>query len=220
MITRLVQEHQLSERRACRLVGLSRDSYRHPPVPSAQTQALKDKIVEIAHVRRRFGYRRVHDLLRADFPGVNHKRVYRLYSAANLAVRKRKKAKRPPAERTPLNIAKRIGKKHGAILMFASALLVGVSPVVARLVGVMPDNGTGLLYGLLIVETVINTALAGGTGVLLVSLVVVHPGWTIAEGQFAWLLLIVFTTLLISGPGALAWPLPRLSGRGATALLR
>ena len=57
-------------------------------------------------------------------------------------------------------IAKRIGKKHGAILMFASALLVGVSPVVARLVGVMPDNGTGLLYGLLIVETVINTALA------------------------------------------------------------
>lgn len=68
-------------------------------------------------------------------------------------------------------IAKRIGKKHGAILMFASALLVGVSPVVARLVGVMPDNGTGLLYGLLIVETAINTALAGGTGVLLVSLV-------------------------------------------------
>lgn len=55
-----MQEHQLSERRACRLVGLSRDSYRHPPVPSAQTQALKDKIVEIAHVRRRFGYRRVH----------------------------------------------------------------------------------------------------------------------------------------------------------------
>ena len=110
MITRLVQEHQLSERRACRLVGLSRDSYRHPPVPSAQTQALKDKIVEIAHVRRRFGYRRVHDLLRAHFPGVNHKRVYRLYSAANLAVRKRKKAKRPPAERTPLNIAKRINE--------------------------------------------------------------------------------------------------------------
>ena len=97
-----MQEHQLSERRACGLVGLSRDSYRHPPVPSAQTQALKDKIVEIAHVRRRFGYRRVHDLLRNDFPGVNHKRVYRLYRAANLAVRKRKKAKRPVMERTPL----------------------------------------------------------------------------------------------------------------------
>ena len=79
-------------------------------MPSAQTQALKDKIVEIAHVRRRFGYRRVHDLLRLDFPGVNHKRVYRLYSAADLAVRKRKKAKRPVMERTPLNIARRINE--------------------------------------------------------------------------------------------------------------
>ena len=69
----------MSERHACRLVGLSRDSYRHTPVASAQTQALKTKIVEIAHARRRFGYRRVHELLRQDFPGVNHKRVYRIY---------------------------------------------------------------------------------------------------------------------------------------------
>jgi len=100
----------LSERRACRLVGLSRDSYRHPPVDSEQTQALKTKIVEIAHARRRFGYRRVHDLLRSDFPRVNHKRVYRLYRDANLAVRKRKKVRRPPSERTPLNLAKRVNE--------------------------------------------------------------------------------------------------------------
>jgi Na+/melibiose symporter-like transporter len=68
-------------------------------------------------------------------------------------------------------IAKRLGKKHGALLMFSSALLVGVSPVVARLFGVMPENGTSLLYVLLLIETAINMALAGGTGVLLVSLV-------------------------------------------------
>ncbi len=59
------------------------------------TADLSNKIVEIAHTRRRFGYRRIHDLLRPEYPGVNHKRLYRLYSAANLAVRKRKKAKRP-----------------------------------------------------------------------------------------------------------------------------
>ena len=109
-IGRLIAEHQLSERRACRLVGLSRDSNRHPPVASAQTEALKTKIVEIAHARRRFGYRRVHDLLRLDFPGVNHKRVYRLYCAADLAVRKRKKVRRLPAERTPLNIATKVNE--------------------------------------------------------------------------------------------------------------
>ena len=103
----------MSERRAGRLVGLSRDSYRHPPVASTQTEALKTRIVEIAHARRRFGYRRVHDLLRLDFPGVNHKRVYRLYSDANLAVRRRKKVRRPPAERTPLNIATRVNEVWG-----------------------------------------------------------------------------------------------------------
>jgi putative transposase len=79
-------------------------------VASAQTAALKTKIVEIAHARRRFGNRRVHDLLRCDFPGVNHKRVYRLYTEANLTVRKRKKVRRPPAERTPLNIATKVNE--------------------------------------------------------------------------------------------------------------
>lgn len=106
----MVAEHHLSERRACRLVGLSRDSYRHPPEPDAATQQLKDKIVEIAQVRRRFGYRRIHDLLRAEHPGINHKRVYRLYRDANLAVRRRRKAKRTPSERVPLQLARSVNE--------------------------------------------------------------------------------------------------------------
>ena len=106
----MISQHHLSERRACSLVGLSRDSYRHPPEPGQATIQLSGKIVEIAQARRRFGYRRVHDMLRPEFPGVNHKRVYRLYSAANLAVRKRKKAKRPLSERVPLQIAKSVNE--------------------------------------------------------------------------------------------------------------
>jgi len=106
----MIEQFQLSERRACRLVGLSRDSFRNPPMASEQTQALRCRIVDIAHQRRRFGYRRVHDLLRRDFPGVNHKRVYRLYREANLAVRKRKKSKRPLNERAPLQLAKAVNE--------------------------------------------------------------------------------------------------------------
>ncbi len=106
----MIEQFQLSERRACRLVGLSRDSFRNPPMASEQTQALRCRIVDIAHQRRRFGYRRVHDLLRRDFPGVNHKRVYRLYREANLAVRKRKKSKRPLHERVPLQLAKAVNE--------------------------------------------------------------------------------------------------------------
>jgi putative transposase len=106
----MVSEHHLSERRACRLVGLSRDSYRHPPKADQSTLDLHEKIVEIAHVRRRFGYRRIHDLLRPQFPSVNHKRVYRLYRQANLAVRQRKKSKRPINERVPLQLARTVNE--------------------------------------------------------------------------------------------------------------
>ena len=106
----MIEQFQLSERRACRLVGLSRDSFRNPPMASEQTQALRCRVVDIAHQRRRFGYRRVHDLLRRDFPGVNHKRVYRLYREADLAVRKRKKIKRPLNERVPLQLAKAVNE--------------------------------------------------------------------------------------------------------------
>lgn len=106
----MIAQHHLSERRACRLVGLSRDSYRNPPQPDQASQDLSSKIIEIAQVRRRFGYRRIHDLLRPEFPGVNHKRVYRLYSAADLAVRRHKKAKRPISERVPLQLAQSVNE--------------------------------------------------------------------------------------------------------------
>ena len=106
----MITEHHLSERRACRLVGLSRDCYRNPPLVDERTQQLSAKIVEIAQVCRRFGYRRIHDLLRPEFPGVNHKRVYRLYSQAQLAVRKRKKVRRAASERVPLTAATHVNE--------------------------------------------------------------------------------------------------------------
>lgn len=38
-------------------------------------------------------------------------------------------------------------------------------------------------------------------GVLLVSMLFVHPQWSIAEGQFGWLLLIIFVAIALCGPG-------------------
>ena len=106
----MINRFDLSERHACALVGLSRDSYRHAPSPDAQDAVLSAAIIDIAQVRRRFGYRRIHDLLRPKFPNVNHKRIYRLYSEAKLVVRKRKKAKRPLSERVPLQMARRVNE--------------------------------------------------------------------------------------------------------------
>ena len=106
----MIEQHHLSERHACRLVGLSRDSYRHPPQPSEVNASLSEQIRQMALVRRRFGYRRIHDMLRQQFPGVNHKRIYRLYRQANLTVKKRRKVKRPTQERVPLQLAKNINE--------------------------------------------------------------------------------------------------------------
>lgn len=89
---------------------LSRESYRNPPEIDQVSQALHASILEIAHARRRFGYRHIHDLLRPQYPDVNHKKIYRLYSAANLAVRKRKKVKRPASERVPLQLASAVNE--------------------------------------------------------------------------------------------------------------
>lgn len=41
--------------------------------------------------------------------------------------------------------------------------------------------------------------------VLLIALVIVHPQWSLEEGQFGWLLLIIFSSLFIAGPGRLAF---------------
>ncbi|WP_446719652.1 IS3 family transposase [Hydrogenophaga sp. OTU3427] len=109
-IRQMIEQHHLSERHACRLVGLSRDSYRHPPQLSELNASLGEQIRQTALVRRRFGYRRIHDMLREQFPGVNHKRIYRLYRQANLTVKKRSKAKRPAQERVPLQLARNINE--------------------------------------------------------------------------------------------------------------
>ncbi|HHW2226911.1 TPA: tripartite tricarboxylate transporter permease [Pseudomonas aeruginosa] len=78
-----VQEMQartgISERRACQLIGLSRSVLRYQPRASVQNTELQAQLVELAQERRRFGYRRLHILLRRAGVQVNHKRIYRLY---------------------------------------------------------------------------------------------------------------------------------------------
>jgi putative transposase len=51
-----------------------------------QNAALSAAIMAIVQVRRRFGYRRIHNLLQLEFPNMNHKRMYWVYSVVNLAV--------------------------------------------------------------------------------------------------------------------------------------
>jgi putative transposase len=63
---------------------------------------LRERIEEIAAVKRRYGYRRVYLRLRREGWQVNRKRVYRLYRNAGLAVRRRKRKRIGFFERRPL----------------------------------------------------------------------------------------------------------------------
>ncbi|KUJ82701.1 transposase, partial [Microbulbifer sp. ZGT114] len=96
-------ETTISERRACSLVGLSRASMRYQPQKAVESN-LSERIKAIALERRRFGYRRVHQMLRREGLHVNHKKVYRLYIQAGLAVRKRPKRKGVMVEPQPLEL--------------------------------------------------------------------------------------------------------------------
>jgi putative transposase len=100
-VAALKTERQFSERRACGLMNISTSVLRYRPRPDTSRQ-LHERIVSLAGQRRRFGYRRIHILLRREGWCVNVKRVYRLYRNAGLAVRKRNRKRIGLTERVPL----------------------------------------------------------------------------------------------------------------------
>ena len=102
------ETHGISERRACRLIAACRASVRYRGRKTTD-HALRDRLHAIALERPRFGYRRLHLLLKREVGAVNHKRVYRLYREADLAVRRRKR-KRVALPRQPQILPSRPGQ--------------------------------------------------------------------------------------------------------------
>ncbi|GAA3998945.1 hypothetical protein GCM10022631_07180 [Deinococcus rubellus] len=88
----------VTERRACSAFSFWRATHRHHSnsLGEEKDRGLITRLRELAEQRPRFGDRRLHVLLNREGQSVNHKRVYRLYRAAGLAVR-RKVRKKPAA---------------------------------------------------------------------------------------------------------------------------
>jgi transposase InsO family protein len=87
-------EHGLSRRRACRLIGIARSVMERAPRRAQNEERLRERLRVLAGERRRFGYRRLHGLLRREGWRVNHKRIERLYREEMLAIRRRGRQKR------------------------------------------------------------------------------------------------------------------------------
>ncbi len=101
------EKGKLSERRACELIGMSRGSCRYRQKERNEA-ALRSRLLELAEERPRFGYRRLHRMLRREKENgtakwmVNHKRVYRLYREEGLAMRRRKGKRFRSEARVPM----------------------------------------------------------------------------------------------------------------------
>jgi len=97
----------MSERHACRLVGLARSTQRYRSCRAERDGELRRRLKELAAQRMRFGYRRLARMLARQGVQANHKRVYRLYCEEGLTMRIRQRrrirwkgiAVQPKAER-------------------------------------------------------------------------------------------------------------------------
>lgn len=90
----------MSERRACMVVGADRKSMRYRSC-RADDGDLRQRLRDLAQQRRRFGYRRLHILLRRDGITINRKKTQRLYRKEGLTVRRRRGRRRAVGARAP-----------------------------------------------------------------------------------------------------------------------
>jgi putative transposase len=102
-VAHLKGAHGMSERRACETIGCCRMTIRYLTI-RADDVALRQRMRAIAEVRRRFGYRRLHVLLKREGYLVNHKKLFRLYREERLAVRRRGSRKRALGTRAPMTV--------------------------------------------------------------------------------------------------------------------
>jgi putative transposase len=100
-VVHLVEAHGMSERRACKAIGCCRMTMRYR-TSRADDASLRQRMRAIAQERRRFGYRRLHVLLKREGYVINHKKLFRLYREEKLAVRRRSGRKRAIGTRAPM----------------------------------------------------------------------------------------------------------------------
>jgi putative transposase len=101
LVRQVRQSYQLSERRVCGLIGITRWINRYQCRRDPQ-EALRMRLRELAGSRVRYGYRRLTVLLQREGRKVNAKRVYRLYREEGLRVRTAKRKKGAARVRVPL----------------------------------------------------------------------------------------------------------------------
>lgn len=118
----------MSERRACRTIGMSRSTLRYETEPQDPTD-LRTRLRELAQARPRFGYRRLRTAA-ARRPASQSQTVYRLYRQKGLSVRRRqrKRVARGRGTEIPSSIVAAVAPRYRLTLARGAR----VSPVPSR----------------------------------------------------------------------------------------
>jgi putative transposase len=109
-VGRVMERHGLSQRHACRLVGLDRSTLRYQR-KRPDDATVRQRLRELAAERRRFGYRRLGWRLAREGHAMNHKKLYRLYHEERLMVRRRRGRKRALGTRAPMTLPNAINQR-------------------------------------------------------------------------------------------------------------
>lgn len=89
----LKSEHELSERRACQVVGVSRTGLRYERRERADEEPLREKIRGLSRRHARYGCRRITALIRREC-AINKKRVHRIWKEEGLSLPRRRPKRR------------------------------------------------------------------------------------------------------------------------------
>lgn len=149
-MTWAIENKGYSQRRVCKLVGMAPRVYRYSSTRSDDAD-LRKRLRELAIERRRFGYRRLHLLLKREGVRVNWKKLYRLYKEERLTMRKRDGRKRALGTRVPMAIPQNANQRWS--LDFVSDMLTDGRCF--RILCVIDDFSRECL------ATVVDTSLSG-----------------------------------------------------------
>ena len=110
VVTWAIDQKGHSQRRACGLIGIAPKTYRYVASRSDDRE-FRERLRRLAANRRRFGYRRLHILLRREGIKLNHKKLFRIYREERLTVRRRGGRKRALGTRAPMTMPQQANQR-------------------------------------------------------------------------------------------------------------
>lgn len=119
----MVSEHEMSIRRSCQALSFSRSVYRYQPDTTKDEPVIEALLAAVERYPR-YGFRKLFLILRREGHVWNHKRIYRVYCALKLNLRRKGKQRLPNRHPQPLTVPESLNQSWSADFM-SDALLCG-----------------------------------------------------------------------------------------------